>query len=360
MESSGNAQDRLTYKDAGVDIDTKGQFTDSIQGMMRRTFGPRVIELPDGFAGLVSLGSDGLLSRQYRRPVLAACTDGVGTKLKIAFLMDKHDTVGIDLVAMSVNDLITTGAEPLFFLDYIATGKVDSARLTQIVKGVADGCVQANCALIGGETAEMAGFYKDGEYDLAGFACGVVDRGRIISGKKINARDVIVGIASSGLHSNGYTLVRKAFLDHGKMSVFDHVPEFGCALGEELLRPTRIYAATVLALLKHYRRKQILHGIANITGGGLRDNIERILPKRCVARIRKGSWPVPPVFQALARVGNVSEEEMYRVFNMGVGMVLIVPPYNVDMVLRLLKRRKETAWVIGEVKQGKRGVLIEE
>ncbi len=360
MDSSNGALDGLTYKDAGVDIDTKGQFTDSIQGMMRRTFGPRVIELPDGFAGLVALKSDGLLARQYRQPVLASCTDGVGTKLKIAFLMDKHDTVGIDLVAMSVNDLITTGAEPLFFLDYIAIGKVDSAKLGQIVKGVTEGCLQANCALIGGETAEMAGFYKEGEYDLAGFACGVVDRSRIIDGRKISPKDVVIGVASSGLHSNGYTLVRKAFLDHGKMSVFDNVPEFGCTLGEELLRPTRIYAATVMTLLKHYRYKHILHGIANITGGGLRDNIERILPKRCQVRIRKGSWPVPPVFQVLARVGNVSEEEMYRVFNMGVGLVLIVPPYNVEMVLRLLKRRKETAWVIGEVKQGKKGVLLEE
>ncbi len=360
MDSSNGAQDGLTYKDAGVDIDTKGKFTDSIQGMMRRTFGPRVIELPDGFAGLVALKSDSLLSRPYRQPVLASCTDGVGTKLKIAFLMDKHDTVGIDLVAMSVNDLITTGAEPLFFLDYVAIGKVDSAKLSQIVKGVTDGCLQANCALIGGETAEMAGFYKEGEYDLAGFACGVVERNRIIDGRNISPRDVVIGVASSGLHSNGYTLVRKAFLDHGKMSVFDQVPEFGCTLGEELLRPTRIYAATIMSLVKHYRHKNILHGIANITGGGLRDNIERILPKRCQVRIRKGSWPIPPVFQVMARVGNINEEEMYRVFNMGVGMVLIVPPFNVEMVLRLLKRRKETAWVIGDVKQGKRGVLIEE
>jgi phosphoribosylformylglycinamidine cyclo-ligase len=350
----------LTYKDAGVDIETKGQFTDSIQKMMRSTYGPRVIELPDGFAGLCSLDKMGLLHGRYKDPVLAACTDGVGTKLKIAFMMDKHDTVGIDLVAMSVNDLITTGAEPLFFLDYVAISKVDSAKLTQIVKGVAEGCRQANCALLGGETAEMAGFYGPGEYDLAGFATGVVERRKVITGAEIEPKDIVIGIASSGLHSNGYTLVRKVFFDTAKMSVNDHVPEFGGALGEELLRPTRIYATTIGQIRAHYPVKHALHGVANITGGGLRDNIERILPKRCQVRIQKGTWPIPPVFKVLQRVGKVEDEEMYRVFNMGIGMVLIVPPFNTDVVLRLLKRMKETAWIIGQVRQGKRGVTLED
>lgn len=349
----------LTYKEAGVDIAKKGAFTDAIQSLMRRTYGPRVIELPDGFAGLCALDKIGFLSNRYREPVLAACADGVGTKLKIAFLMDKHDTVGIDLVAMSVNDLITTGAEPLFFLDYVAIGKVDAGKLEQIVRGVAEGCVRANCALLGGETAEMAGFYGPGEYDLAGFATGVVERRRIINGSLIQPKDVVIGIASSGLHSNGYTLVRKALLGEGGMSVADHVQEFSGTLGEELLRPTRIYAAAVARLLQHYKVKHILHGIANITGGGLRDNIERLLPKRCEVRIVQGSWPVPPIFEVISRVGGVVEEEMYRVFNMGVGMAVIVPKFNADVVLDLLNRSGETAWVIGEVRQGKRGVAFE-
>ena len=348
----------LTYKDAGVDIETKGRFTDSIQALMRRTYGPRVIDLPDGFAGLCSLKADGLLARRYRNPVLAACTDGVGTKLKIAFLMDKHDTVGIDLVAMSVNDLLMTGAEPLYFLDYIAIGKLDSRKLTQIVQGVSEGCVQANCALIGGETAEMSGFYQDGEYDLAGFATGVVERGRVVDGKRIRPRDVVIGLASSGIHSNGYTLVRKTFIERAGMSVDQHVPEFGCPLGEELLRPTRIYAAAVMGVLGHYRVKHVVHGMANITGGGLPDNIERILPKRCQVRIKKGSWPIPPVFQMLQRLGEVPADEMLHVFNMGVGMVFIVPPFNVDPVMRILKRQGQAAWIIGDVKQGKRGVVF--
>lgn len=347
-----------TYKDAGVDIETKGQFTDSIQRIMRRTYGPRVIDLPDGFAGLCSLTPDGLITRKYRQPVLASCMDGVGTKLKIAFMMDKHDTVGIDLVAMSVNDLITVGAEPLYFLDYIAISKVEKAKLTQIVKGVAEGCVQANCALIGGETAEMAGFYAEGEYDLAGTATGVVERERIINGSRIELKDVVIGIASSGLHSNGFSLVRKVFFERAGMKVTDPVAEFGRPLGEELLKPTRIYAQTVMALLSHYKIKHVVHGIANITGGGLADNIERLLPKGMLVRIRKGAWTAPPVFQVLARVGQVPEEEMYRVFNMGIGMAVIVPAFNATMVLDLLRRNDEEAWVIGEVRAGKRGVVF--
>jgi len=348
----------LTYKDAGVDIEAGGAFADAVHALMRRTFGPRVIEVPDGFAGLCALHPDGILARRYRRPVLAACCDGVGTKLKIAFMMDRHDTVGIDLVAMSVNDLLTVGAEPLVFLDYIATGRIDQDRLKQIVAGVAEGCVRANCALIGGETAEMPDFYQPGEYDIAGFATGIVEKRRIIDGRRISPGDVVIGVASSGLHSNGYTLARKVFFEKAGMDVADRVEEFGCTLGEELLRPTRIYAAAVRGVLAHYPVKRAVHGIAHITGGGLRDNIGRLLPARCEVRIRKGSWPVPPVFDVLQRLGEIEDEEMYRVFNMGIGLVLIVAPYNANVVLRLLKRHKETAFVIGEVRQGRRGVVL--
>ena len=350
--------EKLTYKDAGVDVSGAGQFVQAIGGLMHRTFDPRVIEVKDGFAGLFALSDGGMLTRRYKNPVLAACTDGVGTKLKIAFLMDKHDTVGIDLVAMSANDLITVGAEPLFFLDYIATGKLDSPKLVDIIRGISEGCVQSNCALLGGETAEMPDFYSPGEYDLAGFATGVVERRRIIDGSRIQPKDVVIAIASRGLHSNGYSLVRKLFFDRKKMSVKEHVDEFGCTLGEELLRPTRIYVKAVRAVLAHYKVKHIVHGIAHITGGGLADNIERLLPERCRVKIKKGSWPAQPIFDVIAKTGNVDEDEMYRVFNMGVGMVMFVPAFNADVVMRLLKRNGESACVIGEVKQGKRGVVI--
>jgi len=348
----------MTYRDAGVDIREGGRFAAGIRALMRRTYGPRVLDLPDGFAGLCALTGPGLLPRRYRQPVLAACADGVGTKVKVALLMDRHDTIGIDLVAMNVNDLIAVGAEPLVFLDYIGTHKVDRSRLTDIVKGISEGCVQANCALVGGETAEMPDLYAPGEYDLAGFAAGLVERARIVDGSRIRAGDIVVGLASSGLHSNGYTLARKVLLDRAGMSVGHHVEELGCTLGEELLRPTRIYARAVRAVLTHYKVKNIVHGIAHITGGGLPDNVQRILPNRLQARIRKGSWPVPPVFDLLARLGRIEEREMYHVFNMGVGMVFMVPPFNADVVLRLLKRCGETAWVIGEVRHGRRGVVL--
>ena len=347
----------LTYKSAGVDIEAGGEFTRAIQGLMRRTFGPRVLELPDGFAGLFAL-SGGVLTKRYTRPVLAACTDGVGTKLKIAFMMDKHDTVGIDLVAMSVNDLVTVGAEPLFFLDYIATGKLSSRNLVQIIKGISAGCMQASCALLGGETAEMPDFYAPGEYDLAGFATGVAERHRLISGSRIKPKDVLIGIASSGLHSNGYSLARKLFFGRRKMSVNDRVEECACTLGEELLRPTRIYVKAIRAVINHYKVKHIVHGIAHITGGGLPGNIARILPESCQARVRKGSWTIPPIFDLIAKLGKIEEAEMYRVFNMGIGMVVVVPPYNANVVMRILKRNGQTSCVIGEVKKGKHGVVM--
>jgi len=347
----------LTYKDAGVDIAAGGEFVAAIRGLMRRTYGPRVIELPDGFAGLFALRG-GVLAHRYKQPVLAACADGVGTKLKIAFLMDRHDTVGIDLVAMSVNDLITAGADPLFFLDYIGTGKLEAGKLVEIIKGISRGCLEANCALLGGETAEMPDFYSPGEYDLAGFATGIAEQRRLIDGGRIEPKDVVIGIASSGLHSNGYSLVRKVFFKRKKIAVTDNVRELGCTLGEELLRPTRIYVKAVRAVVSHYKVKHIVHGIAHITGGGLPDNIERLLPERYRVRIKKGSWTIPPIFDLIARTGRVAEEEMYRVFNMGIGMVVIVPPYNADVVMRILNRHGETASVIGEVKAGKRGVVL--
>ena len=348
----------LTYKDAGVDIAAGAEFAARIQSMMRRTYGPRVLELPDGFAGLCALSPVGMLTRKYRRPILAACTDGVGTKLKIAFLMDKHDTVGIDLVAMSVNDLVTVGAEPLFFLDYLATGKLEPQKLTKIVAGVSEGCVQANCALLGGETAEMPDLYAPGEYDMAGFATGVVEKKRLVHTNRVTAGDVIVGIESAGLHSNGYSLARKVLFEIARMSVDDHVQELGCTLGEELLRPTRIYAAAIVALLNHYRVKHVIHGIAHITGGGLPGNVTRILPHSSRALLRKKAWPRPPIFDIIRNLGRIDENEMFRVFNMGIGMVVMVPPYNAEVVIRILKRHGHTAHLIGEIRSGKQGVTL--
>ena len=350
----------LTYKDAGVDIEAGNAFVDAIQKHVRRTYDQRVILLEDGFAGLCRLSAGGLLRPRMRHPVLAACTDGVGTKLKIAFMMDKHDTVGIDLVAMSVNDLLAVGAQPLFFLDYIATGRLEPEKMTQIVKGVADGCVQADCALLGGETAEMPDFYAANEYDLAGFAVGLVERNRVVDGSLIGPGDVIIGVSSSGPHSNGYSLLRKVVFDRAKMSPDDHIAELGCSVGEALLRPTRIYARAVTAVLRHYKVHHAVHGVAHITGGGLADNISRLLPPRCHVRIHKGSWDVPPIFGFISRTGGIDPVEMFRVFNMGVGMVVIAPERNVPPIMRILKQHGETARAIGEVRRGKRGVVLED
>jgi len=323
-----------------ADIEAGREFAQAIQAQLRSTYGPAVLENEYGFAGLYSIpGQVGLFARRCRNPVLVACTDGVGTKLKVAQMAGKHDTVGIDLVAMSVNDLLVTGAMPLFFLDYIATGRLKKATLVELVKGIAAGCRQADCALLGGETAEMPGFYRPGEYDMAGFAVGMVERARLVNGRRLcSPGDVILGVASSGLHSNGYSLVRKLFFEQEKMGVDDHVADLGCTLGEELLRPTRIYVRgvravleryrvkKVVAVLERYRVKKVVHAIAHITGGGLPENLPRVLGPRCVARIRKGGWPVPPVFALIQRLGGVKEDEMFRVFNMGIGLVLVVSP----------------------------------
>ena len=350
---------KKAYEEAGVSIEAGDAFTRDIQRHLRRTFGPRVVEMPRGFAGLFRLDHDRkLFRRNYRDPVLVACTDGVGTKLKIAFKTGKHDTVGIDLVAMSVNDLIVQGAEPLFFLDYMVTGKLKPEILSEVVKGIADGCVQAECALLGGETAEHPGDYPDGEYDLAGFCVGVVERNRIASIKGTEIGDVVIGLASSGLHSNGYSLVRQVFFEKAGMGVTDRVNELGGTLGRELLKPTRIYVRPVLAALNYYRVKEVIHGIAHVTGGGLVENIPRVLGDGQGVRIRRGSWPVPPIFPLVQKLGKIDEEEMFEVFNMGIGMVLIVAEYYAGAVMKRIKRFGVDPYVIGEVTRGKGNVTV--
>ncbi|HUU43614.1 MAG TPA: phosphoribosylformylglycinamidine cyclo-ligase, partial [Planctomycetota bacterium] len=350
---------KKAYEEAGVSIELGNRFVEEIQRHLRRTYGPRVVDVPEGFAGLFRIDYDRkLFARNYKDPVLVACTDGVGTKLKVARMMKKHDTVGIDLVAMSVNDLIVQGAEPLFFLDYVATGKVDLAVLCDVVKGIADGCVEAECALLGGETAEHPGDFDEGEYDLAGFCVGVVERSRITSIRGTELGDVVIGLASNGLHSNGFSLVRKVFFEKAGMSVSDRVEELGGTLGRELLKPTRIYARPVLSALNYYRVKDVIHGIAHITGGGLVGNIPRVLGAGHAVRIRKGSWPVPPIFGLVQKLGKVDEEEMAEVFNMGIGMVLIVSPYYAGAVMRRIRRFGVEPYVIGEVVRGKGSVTI--
>jgi phosphoribosylformylglycinamidine cyclo-ligase len=350
----------MTYANAGVNLEVAAHFKKEILSHLRRTYGPRVIDNPGGFGGLFSLDSNTrLFTRNYRRPVLVASTDGVGTKLKIAFMMDKHDTVGSDLVAMSVNDILVQGAEPIFFLDYIACDKIVPERHLQIVKGVADGCVEAGCALLGGETAQMPGLYAEGEYDLAGFAVGVCERSRIITGDDVAPGDVIIGLHSTGLHSNGFSLVRKIFFEQAGMKVTDVVPELDTTLGEELLKPTRIYATPIRKLLAYYRKKKVIQAIANITGGSFAKNIPRVLPKNCAAHIQLGSWKVPPIFKLVQKVGDVADDEMYRVFNMGIGMVVIVHKYYADSALHILKRAKQPASAIGQIKTGAKKVIFE-
>ena len=335
-----------TYRDAGVDIDAGDQFVDRIKPLVRSTFRPEVLGDLGGFGGLFRLQA-----MKYEDPVLVSGTDGVGTKLKIAFLMDKHDTVGIDLVAMCVNDIAVSGAEPLFFLDYFATGKLAVPKAQQVVSGIAEGCRQAGCALIGGETAEMPSFYADGEYDLAGFAVGVVDRPKLIDGKSIKRGDAVIGLASTGLHSNGYSLARRVFFEKAKLTVASRLPDLDRTLGEVLLTPTRIYAKQILALI----RELPISGIAHITGGGITENLPRVFPEGVRARIERKAWTVPPVFQALSRLGAVDREEMYRVFNMGVGLILVVPAASVSAVLAKAAALGDQGWQIGEMVAGKRG-----
>ncbi len=330
----------MTYKGAGVDIEAGNRFVDLIKPLVKSTNRPEVLTDIGGFGGLFSLNKD-----KYKSPVLVSSTDGVGTKLKLAFELDRHNTVGIDLVAMCVNDIIVQGAEPLFFLDYLATGKLAPEKAAGIVEGIAEGCRQAGCALIGGETAELPGFYGDGEYDLAGFTVGVVDRDAIIDGSSIQVGEVLIGIASNGLHSNGYSLARRIASERLEGGLDAVLPELGESLGDALLRPTRIYVKSILNLLRSFT----IQGMAHITGGGLLENVPRVLPRHCKAVIHKDAWPKLPLFEILREAGNLEEKELYLTFNYGIGMVLVVRKEDADDIISRLHGLHEQAYVIGEI-----------
>ncbi|MDO7788411.1 phosphoribosylformylglycinamidine cyclo-ligase [Desulforamulus aquiferis] len=335
--------DSLTYAGAGVDIEAGNRAVGLMKQAVKSTFRPGVMADIGGFGGLFALDT-----AKYKEPVLVSGTDGVGTKLRVAQLTNVHNTIGIDAVAMCVNDILVQGAEPLFFLDYLAVGKLVPERVADIVSGVAEGCRQSGCALIGGETAEMPGFYAEEEYDIAGFAVGVVDRGRIIDGSKIAAGDLVIGLPSSGLHSNGYSLARKALLEVAGYQVDSFVPEFGHTVGEELITPTRIYVKSILPLLNKFDIK----GLAHITGGGLTENIPRVLPEGVKVVLDRSKWTVPPVFKVIQGIGQVAEEEMLRTFNMGIGLVIIVHQEQAELILKELAESGERACLIGRVEQG--------
>lgn len=340
----------LTYAQSGVDISAGNRAVELIREHVKKTTRPEVIGGIGGFAGLFQLDLT-----KYRQPVLVSCTDGVGTKLKIAFASDRHDTIGQDLVAMCVNDMIVQGAEPLFFLDYLAVGRLIPENVEQIVAGIADACVQSGCSLVGGETAELPGFYSDGEYDLAGFAVGIVEKEKIIDGSGIRPGDRLIGLASSGIHSNGYSLARKALLETAGYSLEAQLSQIDCSLGEELLKPTKIYVKPVLSLI---REGYDLKGAAHITGGGLLENIPRVLPEGMKAVINQNSWPAQPIFSLISSQGNVEKQEMFRTFNMGIGMVLVVPPEEEKSMLISLQAFGEQSYTIGVIEQGERGVEL--
>ncbi|MDR2405382.1 MAG: phosphoribosylformylglycinamidine cyclo-ligase [Deltaproteobacteria bacterium] len=338
----------VSYQGSGVDIDAGADAVRRIKPLVESTFDSRVLTELGGFAGLYGLGSLGL-----EDPILVSSTDGVGTKLKLAFMSGRHDTVGIDLVAMSVNDILVQGAMPVFFLDYIATSKLVQDTVYAIVKGIADGCKQAGCALLGGETAEMPGFYQDGEYDLAGFAVGVVEREKVIDGSMVALGHQVIALESSGLHSNGFSLVRKVIFERLGLSIDSEL--LGSTVAETLMTPTKIYVKPVLKCLK----RQEIHAMAHITGGGLTENLPRVLPNGCRAVIKRSTWEVPEIFQFLMREGDIPEDEMFRVFNMGVGYVLVVAPDQVEPILTIFQEHGEKAWVIGHIeKQQDRERLI--
>lgn len=339
---SSNSKVSLSYRDAGVDIDAGDALVEAIKPFAKRTMREGVLAGIGGFGALFEV------SKKYREPVLVSGTDGVGTKLKLAFHLNRHDTVGIDLVAMSVNDILVQGAEPLFFLDYFACGRLDVASATDVIKGIAAGCEQAGCALIGGETAEMPSMYPDGEYDLAGFAVGAVEKSKIIDGKKIRPGDVVLGLASSGAHSNGYSLVRK-IIEVAKPDL--HADFHGRPLADVLLAPTRIYVKPLLALME----KIDVHGMVHITGGGLVENIPRVLQPNLTAVLHKDTWTLPPLFQWLQQHGGVADDEMHRVFNCGIGMTVIVSAANADQAEAELKRLGETVYRIGEIRERAEG-----
>lgn len=338
----------ITYKKAGVDIEEGDRFVDLIAPRVKSTFRKEVMADIGSFGGLFKLD----ISR-YKEPVLVSGTDGVGTKLKVAFMSGRHDTVGIDLVAMCVNDILTQGAEPLFFLDYFATGRLSAQDAAKVIEGIVAGCKESGCALIGGETAEMPGFYDEGEYDLAGFAVGVVDKPDIIDGSRIKAGDAIIGVASSGIHSNGYSLVRKVLFEYSGMGVDSFVEELGCKLGEELLKPTRIYVKA-FNLLKD---AVDIKGMAHITGGGIPGNLPRILPDGIGAEIDENSWPAPPVFGLVRRLGSVPIADMRNTFNMGIGFIIVVDGANVGKTLEFLNKNNYDSYVIGKTVESGGGVV---
>ena len=350
----------LTYAQSGVDIDAGDRMVDTIKRRVRGTFGPRVLGGHGGFAGCFRLDyNEALFKRNYKDPVLVSCTDGVGTKVKLAAHLKRYDTIGIDLVAMSVNDLIVQGAEPLFFLDYLAVHRLDVKMAERIVAGVCDGCLQARCALLGGETAEMPDVYAKGDFDLAGFAVGVCELHKVIDGTRAQAGDVILGLGSSGVHSNGYSLVR-AIMKKAKLNLDRVYSDLdpNQTLGQVLLTPTRIYAQSVIKVLRRYQVKQVVTAMSHITGGGVPGNIPRTIGSNLNAKINRRAWSTPPVFAFLQRHGGVDDEEMLRVFNMGLGFAVIVKPFFADSVLARLRRYGEQAHVIGELVPGTGRMVI--
>ena len=350
--SMGQDKESLSYRDAGVDIDAGNEVVRRIQESVRSTYSPNVLELSHG-----SFGGFYALTDALQEPVLVGATDGVGTKLKLAFSSGRYDTVGIDLVAMCVNDLIVGGARPLFFLDYVGTGELEPSAIASVVEGIAEGCRQSSCALLGGETAELPGFYQRGEFDLAGFAVGIVDRPKIIDGQRVQVGDKVLGLASNGVHSNGFSLVRRALTEgRSKEELEATHPELGHSLFDELLTPTRIYVPSIMQLCE--RHHDSLHALAHITGGGLVENIPRVLPGGCSVQLDRSAWSVPKIFELVQRAGNVAPEEMDRVFNQGLGMVVVVDAAQVDSMLATLRESGEDARVVGEVVAGDGEVLF--
>ena len=338
----------IDYKDAGVDVEAGYEAVRQMKEYVTKTHTPNVIGGLGGFGGMFSLDTKGM-----EEPVLVAGTDGVGTKLKVAFMMERHDSIGIDCVAMCVNDLVCQGAKPLFFLDYVAVGKLFPQQVAEIVKGISEGCVEAGCALIGGETAEMPGFYRTGEYDVAGFAVGLVERKNIIDGSQIKQGDALIGLASNGLHSNGFSLVRKLLTEENNR-IHEYDEKLGCTIGEELLKPTRIYVKGILEVLKKYTIK----GLSHITGGGFIENIPRMLPEGFMAEINKGAWPIHPIFSILQEAGQMSEQSLYNTFNMGIGMVLACQSHQEKDIIESLKEAGYPAYSIGTVTEGQEGVVL--
>ena len=341
--------ERMTYRDAGVDIDAGNESVSLIKDAVRATYRSEVMGDLGGFGGLFALNT-----KDYKEPILVSGTDGVGTKLRLAFLLNKHDTIGQDAVAMCVNDILVQGAEPLFFLDYLAVGKLEPIQVAEIVTGVARACKESGCALIGGETAEMAGFYPIGEYDIAGFSVGVAERSKLITPARVKAGDVLLGLPSSGVHSNGYSLVRKIVFEHKGFKGDEYIEELGQTIGEELLTPTRLYPRICLPLIREFD----IHGMVHITGGGFYENIPRALPDHMGAEVNGAAWTIPPVFHLLQEWGNVDWTEMYRTFNMGIGMVLIVSSDEADRITAQLNAQNETVYHIGHVTEGAHEVVI--